>query len=50
LLLLRIATIVFVVTVARCSFIFHSCTDHKCLLHLLQPTFQSAEHLHARKG
>jgi len=24
---------VFVVTVARCSFIFHSCTDHKCLLH-----------------
>jgi len=33
LLLLRIATIVFVVTVARCSFIFHSCTDHKCLLH-----------------
>jgi len=32
LLLLRIATIVFVVTVARCSFIFHSCTDHKCLL------------------
>jgi len=39
LLLLRIGTIVFVVTVARCSFIFHSCTDHKCLLHIRPKTY-----------
>jgi len=35
LLLLLIGTNSFVVTVARCSFIFHSCTDHKCLLHFI---------------